>query len=343
MPSTALTSTKNALTRPQKAAVLVGVLGRDNARPFLESLDETALRQFASAMATLRKVRPETVYLVIEEFLDELEGMGLTVSGGRETLRALLKDHVSDSMIDRIMAEMDTNHQHDVWQDIVAAPAEALANVLKQEHPQIASVVLARLSSEKAAQILTNFNAEHAQDTILALHDSHNLKPDVMAEIGRVLYQALLATGGPRPVPRTDRIGGIMNFTPGPMREQILSHIAAKNPDAETAIRRKMFTFEDIAARIQPRDIGAIAQALDEPTLLRALVGAEKNAAASRDFFFNNMSKRMAAQMQDSMAELGSVKLAESDQAQLDVLRTIRALADSGAITLLEPENDAKD
>jgi len=354
MPSTSITKTRlpspvavttppahPRLTKPQKAAVLIGALGKISAKPFLETLDEGALRHFAAAMSTLRQVRPDTINGVIDEFLHELETAGLVVAGGLNHVRELLKDYVSDAVIERIMAELNQTEQRDVWRDIITAPAAALADVLEPEHPQIAAVVLARLPAECAAEILSAYEADHARDIVVALSDSRELAGDVLAEIGRVLHEGLSQQTSHKPAPPTDRIGSIMNFTPGPIRDHILAHFESTNPKTSTAIRRKMFTFADISARITPRDIGTIAQAVDEATLLRALVGAEKNAADTRDFVLSNMSKRMAAQLEDAMAELGTVKAAESDTAQLDVIRAIRTLVDDGTITLLDlPEED---
>jgi flagellar motor switch protein FliG len=352
MPSTAITkprpiavvpsaSASPRLTKPQKAALLIGALGKVSAKPVLESLDEAALRHFAAAMSTLRQIRPDTINLVIDEFLIELESAGLVVAGGLNHVRELLKDYVSDAVIERIMAEINQTDQRDIWHDIIAAPAGALADVLAPEHPQIAAVVIARLSAERAAEILTRFDSDHARDIVIALSDSRELGSDVLAEIGRVLHEGLSSQPKHKPSPPTDRIGSIMNFTPGPIRDHILAHFESTNPQTSAAIRRKMFTFEDISTRIAPRDIGTIAQAIDENTLLRALVGAEKNAAETRDFVLGNMSKRMASQLEESMAELGTVKPADSDLAQLDVIRTIRQLVDDGTITLEDqPEAD---
>ena len=350
MPSTALAKPAPTapqapvpkLSKPQKAAVLIGALGSQSARPFLETLDETGLRHFVAAMSTLRQIRPDTVHLVIDEFLAELETAGLGVAGGMGHVRELLKDYVSDAVMERIMGELSASDAQDVWRDIIAAPPEALCDILTPEHAQIAAIVLARLPAERAAAVLAAFDADHARDVVVALNENQHLADEVVAEIGAVLHEALRARPRQRPTPPSERIGAIMNFTPGPVRDHILGHFEGTMPEVSAAIRRKMFTFNDIPMRISPRDIGTITQAVEEDMLLRALIGAETTAPDSREFILGNLSKRMAAQMEEAMAELGTVKPAEADAAQLDILRNIRRLVEAGEIKLLDPPDEAQ-
>ncbi|MEX0970222.1 MAG: FliG C-terminal domain-containing protein [Paracoccaceae bacterium] len=331
------------LSKPQKAAVLIGALGSQSARPFLETLDEAGLRHFVAAMSTLRQIRPDTVHVVIDEFLAELETAGLGVAGGMGHVRELLKDYVSDAVMERIMGELSASDAQDVWRDIIAAPPEALCDILTPEHAQIAAIVLARLPAERAAAVLASFNPDHARDVVVALNENQLLADEVLGEIGTVLHEALRARPRQRPVPPSERIGAIMNFTPGPVRDHILSHFEGTMPDVSAAIRRKMFTFNDIPARISPRDIGSITQSVTEETLLRALAGAAQSAPETHEFILGNLSKRMAAQLEEAMGELGTVKPAEADAAQLDILRIIRRMVDSAEITLIDPPDEAQD
>ena len=54
--SAAIRSARRRLTRQQKAAVIIGVLGAETAGPVLEQFDETSLRNFTRAMSGLKRI-----------------------------------------------------------------------------------------------------------------------------------------------------------------------------------------------------------------------------------------------------------------------------------------------
>ena len=77
------------LTRQQKAAVIIGVLGAEAAGPVLEQFDENSLRHFTHAMSGLKRIDATAVRATIAEFLSELQqerGFALLLATHNERL-----------------------------------------------------------------------------------------------------------------------------------------------------------------------------------------------------------------------------------------------------------------
>jgi flagellar motor switch protein FliG len=155
--SAADSAPQRPLTRPQKAAVIIGVLGAEAAGPVLEQLDENSLRQFTHAMSGLKRIDAIQVRATIAEFLGALKDDEDAVRGGLAQARGLLEQHVAEGLLTRILDDAESPSAHNVWQKLAKVGDEALADFLGREHPQTAAVVVSKFSPEHAARILNRF------------------------------------------------------------------------------------------------------------------------------------------------------------------------------------------
>jgi len=333
---------QHRLTRQQKAAIIIGALGVEAAGPLLEQLDEGSLRSFTAAMSSLRRVDPETVRHTIAEFLDAIRDEGSVVRGGLGRAREVLEPHVTDNLLSRLLDDVDMPSVNNVWKKLAKVHEDALADFLAREHPQTAAVILSKLSSEHAAKVLNRFDPDRARDIVMGITRTQSLDPNVIEAIGVSVSRDFLAGiqhGTPRRNP-AERVGAIMNFASAEIREHVLDHIERSQPDFAEEIRRKMFTFEDVPRRVEPRDVAAIVREVDRDVMLRALRYASDGAPETVDFILRNISSRVAEQYRAEMAEIDKIRRREGEGAQADVVAKIRELETRGELRLLAPEEE---
>ncbi|MEM6623713.1 MAG: FliG C-terminal domain-containing protein [Pseudomonadota bacterium] len=326
------------LTQAQKAAIVIGIIGSEAAGPLLEKMDETTMRNFATAMSTLRKIEPETVHEIIREFLYDLDRLPETVHGGTNKARELLADYVPDATLTRIMNDVEAPSSTNIWKKLGAIDETALAEFLTREHPQTAAVVLSNLPSDQAAKVLGRVEPEVARDMVFGLTKAGSLDSSVVDAIAFSVSEDFLAnqrvgTNSFRPA---ERIGSIMNFTTGEIRQAVLGFLDQTQPELADAVKGSMFTFQDIHERVERRDIAAIVRNLDQDIVLRALKGAEDNAPASNEFILSSISSRMAEQMREALGEIEKVKIREAEEAQQEFLKVIREMEGNGELKLIE-------
>lgn len=325
------------LTRAQKAAVIIGILGIDGAGPILERMTEEDLRRFAAAMSRLKRVPPDIVVATIQEFMIEFAQFDMTVSGGLKNARAMLQDYVPDATLTRIMDDIDRPSAHNVWQKLTAVDNQALAEFLAREHPQTAAVVLSKLSAEHAADILGRLTPDRAREIVIGLKRTTSMDGNVVEAIGESVSKDFLEHyrgGGPSVKPE-DRIGMIMNYTSSEIRQAVLDFLGEKQPDFLEAVKARMFTFADIQDRIEKRDVTAIVRATDPDDFLKAMIGAKDMAPRTFDFIISSLSSRVSEQLQEEIAEAGKVKVREAEEAQNAVLKVIRAMEAAKEIQLI--------
>lgn len=326
-----------ALTKPQKAAVVIGVLGADAAGPLLEQMDEESLRRFATAMAHLKRIPAPVVERTVREFLVELEASDMTVNGGMKQARQMLQDYVAEATLTRIMDDVDAPSAHNVWKKLGHVDHQILADFLMREHPQTAAVVLSKLPPEQAAEILGRMEPDAARDMVVGMTRTKALDPDVVAAIGAAVTEDFLENyrGGGATFKAEERIGTIMTYTSGRIRQAVLGYLDTEKPELAEAVKASMFTFADIHTRVEKRDVSAIVRQVNQELLLKAMIGAQENAPETYDFILNSLSSRYAEQLREELGDFGKVKVREAEEAQNAVLKQVQTMDAAGEIKLI--------
>jgi flagellar motor switch protein FliG len=113
------------------------------------------------------------------------------------------------------------------------------------------------------------------------------------------------------------------------MSRPALERIESLSPDLATAIRNRMFTFDDLGS-VEEAGIREIINRADKKTLTLALKGANEDI---KKRFFVNMSKRAGDLMKEEIEMLGAVRLREVEKAQHEIVAIARKLEEEGLIS----------
>jgi len=324
------------ISKQHKAAILLSVLIKAGATPNLDDIATGPLKGIVDIMASFGEVDRRTVDLVILEFLSELQDFGLSMRGDLEDTLASLKGHVSDNALEKIRKAYVRSPSVDVWVRVASAEATQLQSCLDDEHLQVAATVLSKIPSTLAAQVLGGMEPARARETMLAIINSRSISPDIIALIGQSISETMFNEDGPSVFAKTpvERAGDIMNFAQSDIRDRLMEDFGQNDPDTAEKIRKVMFTFADIPARVQPRDVSAITRTVDPETLLRAM----KTAPSEAEFLLSGLSTRIADQLREELAEMDDVKKKDAEAAMNELIVGIRQLESSGEITLITEE-----
>ncbi|WP_339947111.1 FliG C-terminal domain-containing protein [uncultured Albimonas sp.] len=326
-----------ALTPAQKAAIVIVALGPEAATEILRSLGETNIRRFATAVAKLKGVPHETVDAVVAEFLGAM-GDELSVRGGLDEARKFLGQVLDEDQLARVMEEIDARSTRSIWLRLADASDAALANWLSAEHPQVACLVLAKLRADQAARLLERFEPAFAHDVVLRM--ARVPTPDnaalemLKSAIEHDFVSAIERTqGAAKPA---ELIASLMNHVSNAARETFLSQMEQDDPKLAQEVQRVMFTFADIASRVNPRDISKVIRGVDEPVLMAALKLAQTQENPSAEFILGNVAKRLSDRMREDLAGMPDVRQKEGEAAQAELVNGIQTLARRGEIKLIE-------
>ncbi len=335
------TSRARNLSRRQKAAIIVRLLLAEGVKLPLSHLPEALQSELAQQMATMRFVDRATLKAVVDEFVAEIEDVGLSFPAGLEGALQVLDGTISAATAARIRKARGITFSGDPWDIIAGLDPDRLMPVLEQESAEVAAVLLSKLKVATAAMLLGRLPGPRARRVAYAVSLTGTISPEVVERIGRALAAELDAqpprafADGP-----VERVGAILNFSPAATRDEVLTGLDEDDRAFADEVRRAIFTFANIPARIDPRDVPKITREADPAVLITALAGATGDLAEAAEFILGALSKRMADQLREEVETLGQVKPKDAEAAMNTVVAAIRELEAAGEIVLIADEEE---
>jgi len=326
------------LTQRQKAAVVVRLLLSEGASLPLDALPEQLQEALTAEMATMRRVDRDTLREVIEEFAGELDSIGLHFPAGVAGALGLLEDHLSPATAARLRREAGVAARGDPWARIGGLSPERLVEVLEQESTEVGAVLLAKLETRRAADLLSMLPGARARELSYAISKTGAVEPETVRRIGLSLAAQLDAEPA-RAFPEgpVQRIGDILNSTRSTTRDDVLQGLEETDADFASEVRRAIFTFANLPDRIDTRDVPRIVKALDPEVLRVALARALQDGAlaTAANFVLDNMSRRMADNLREEIAANPTPDETSGEEAMAAIVAEIRRLVDAGEVLLL--------
>lgn len=333
--------TQRVLTSRQKAAVIVRLLVAEGTPVPLAALPEHLQAALTEQIGHMQMVDRETLRATVEEFLAELEGVGLSFPGGLDGALDMLDGHISASAASRLRRLRGVQDRSDPWDRIAALPADRLMPVLEEESAEVAAVMLSKLGVAKAAELLGRLPGEQARRVAYAISLTARIEPETVRRIGQSLAAGLDAQ--PERAFESDpveRVGAILNVSTQATREDVLKGLDEADSGFASLVRKAIFTFPHIPRRVEGRDVPKLLRVVPQQVMVTAFLGSEGDAEASAAtaFILENISQRMANAIKEEMAAVSKVKPKEAEEAMAAIVAAIRELETSGELALVQEE-----
>ncbi len=332
-----------ALDGRTKAAIVVRLLLNEGADIPLEDLPESLQAQLTQQMGRMRTVDRHTLGSVLHEFADALDGIGLSFPDGLAGALNALDGKISPQTAARLRREAGVRQSGDPWVRLKALPVDTLVGLALAESTEVAAVLLSKLDVAKAAEMLGQVPGPVARRITYAISQTGAVTPAAVDRIGLSLTSQL----DDRPVPAFDdgpgeRVGAILNQSAAATRDDVLSALDETDAEFAARVRRAIFVFEHIPARVDPLDVPQVVRAIDNDVLVTALAAAADGPYAEvAEYLLSNMSSRLADNLRDEITDRGAVKPRDGEVAMNSVVTAIRDLINSGEIEIMTKEEES--
>ena len=314
-----------------RSAILLMSLGENEAAEVLKHLAPREVQKLGASMAILKTISREAVEKVLTDFHSEASQqatLGASDDYLRSVLTKALGDDTASTILSRILSGDDTSGIESLkWME-----ASAVAELIKNEHPQIITSILVHLDRDQASEILSFFTDRLRADVFLRIATLDGIQPAALQELNDVLTKLL---SGNKNIKKKN-MGGvkaaseILNFLPTVQEEIVIQTIREQDNDLADQLLDQMFVFENLLD-LDDKSIQLLLREIQSESLIVALKGASEEL---RQKVFANMSARAAEMMKDDLESKGPVKLSEVETEQKEILKTVRRLADEGQIIL---------
>jgi flagellar motor switch protein FliG len=322
----------------EDAAILLMSLGEEDASEVFKHLEPKEVQSLGETIAKLKTVNKDRVGSVLERFSKESTQMGMLVPDTDEYIKAVLRKALGDEkanlLIDRIIQGSDvTGIESLKWMD-----PGSVAELLRNEHPQIVAAILVHLDPDQSASVLKYFTDRHRNEVMVRIATLDGIQPSALKDLNEVLSRVLAggtqlrkaSLGGAKPAAE------IINLMGSSLETSVLDYIREADGDLAQKIMDNMFTFDDLN-KLDDKGFQSLLKEVQTESLIIALKGAPPEI---RDKVFKNMSSRAAETLREDLESRGPVKLSEVEGEQKEMLKIVRRLADEGQITLASGGDD---
>ena len=324
-----------ALNKTQKLAALLVMLGPESAGQILKQFQPRELEAVSREMARFNLITRQQQQEILMEFSDVAVAASTSISAGVEVTRNTLEKALGSFKASDVMGRVvSTRAPLGAMQTIADMDPRHIFNLIRDEQAQAITFVVSHLSPEKAAQVLGMLRAEQRDMVIDRLA---TLAPTPV-EVGEKVVEVLNAKLGIKQTRALAQTGGItstadvLNAMDKAISREMLASMEVRNPDLSNAIRKKMFTFEDLRL-FAPPVIQRIMREIDMRDLTLAL---KKSSEPLKRLMLSNISRRAAESVQEELMFLGHVKLRDVEAAQFRIIDVVRKLETDGEIDLDE-------
>jgi flagellar motor switch protein FliG len=322
----------NGIPWLNRAAILLMSVGEADAAEVLKHLGPKEVQRVGTAMSGLSEVRQQQLEGSVRLFLEEVGGQTSLGIGANDYIRNMLTQALGSDkatgLIDRILLGGNTTGLDTLkWME-----ARAVADIIRNEHPQIQAIVIAYLDPDQSSEILAQFSEKVRLDIIMRVAALETVQPAALSELNSILEKQFSTSAGAQ----AQSLGGvktaaeIMNFLESSVEAEIMDGIKDVDEDLATEIADLMFVFDNLS-EVDDRGIQTLLREIATDTLKIALRGADQGL---QEKILGNMSKRAAEILKDDMEAMGPVRLTDVEGAQKEILNIARRMADSGEIVL---------
>jgi flagellar motor switch protein FliG len=312
------------MSGPLKTAILFVALGQAEAARMMQNLTAREVELVVRELAVLGPVDPETVESVVQEFEQISREIVTTVQGGAEFAQQVLVQALgpakSAPILDRVLGEsLGTGFRR-----LKRAAPEALAEVLRNEHPQTMALILANIDTRQATRVIEAMPVGPAAEVLYRMARMEKVAPDVMTMIENTLSnrtdlaftQHSAPAGGPKAVAK------VLNMASSGIEKSLYEGLEQRNAEIAQKVKSLMFVFEDLTL-IDGKGMQRLLREISNHDLALALKVASDEVKAH---IRSNMAERAAAAMDEEIEMLGPVRLRDVEAVHATIIETVRTL-----------------
>ncbi|HWU02987.1 MAG TPA: flagellar motor switch protein FliG [Novosphingobium sp.] len=323
----------------EAAAVLVMLLGEDQASSMLQHLEPSELKLLGEKMCALGDIGPDAIVHAVEEFVTRTEKLGIDAHGRTKRVHQIMTRAVgtvkADNLMQRIAPEAPVSSGLEIarWLN-----APAIVPLVKGEHPQAIAVLLIQLDPEVAAKVLATLPGDVQTQVVHRIATMGPVAPEAIGMLEELLSQRIsehhgrnaLLMGGAK------NAAELINGSGKLVEKRVMPEITRMDKVLAKAIENEMFKFEHLFV-LDPKSMGSLLREVESDALINALKGLPEE---QRGVFFAAMSSRAADGVKDEIASRGRLKMADVLEAQKQIVTVARRLAAEGVIAFGAGDDD---
>ena len=320
------------MTSTQRAAVLMLLLGEEQASDIIRFLNPKEVQALGAAMVQVQDLSQEAINVVLDEFVATIKKQTSLALGTADYVEKVFKRALGDDKAASVLGRISPGAGSKGLEILSWMDARSIADMIQAEHPQVVAIILSVLEPVVAADVLAFLPVDSRAEVIQRVASLETVQPAAMEELEAIMKKQFSTNSSAK----SSSFGGIkaaakiMNYTKTELEASVMRGLGTLDPDLMQRIQDNMFTFDNLIG-VDNRGIQVLMRNVDPDLLMIALKGANEEV---KDKFLGNMSERARGMFRDDMEAKGPLRLADVEDAQKTIMRVARKLSDAGDLVL---------
>ncbi len=323
-------------TGVERAAVLMMLVGEEEAAAILQKLEPDEVRELGKAMFAVADVSETEVGDVLDDFVGHARTRTAIGFDPRPKIEAVMNRALGPEKAESVLARITPPEAACELEMLGWLDATEIAAMVEKEHPQIAAVMIANLDPAVGGRVL-ELLPEAVQPDIL--HRIARLGPittEAVETLQSVLASRTASTKSGVSLGGTREAAKILSGARKTTEQRVMPKLFKIDRDVAKAIEEALFVFDNLL-EMDDKNLGALVRNIDGEILCKALKGVDESV---RERFFGCMSARAADGIRDEMEARGPLRLVDVLEAQKAMIAIARGLAKDGTIMMGSGEDD---
>jgi flagellar motor switch protein FliG len=321
-----------AMTGTQRAAVLMLLLGEEQASNIISFLNPKEVQALGAAMVQVADLSQEAVNQVLDDFVATIKKQTSLGLGTSDYVEKVFKRALGDDKAASVLGRINPGRASKGLEILYWMDARSIADMIQGEHPQVVAIILSVLENVVAADVLNYLPPETRSEVIQRVASLETVQPSAMEELEAILKKQFSNNSSSK----SSSFGGIkaaasiLNLTKTALEASVMGGLKTLDPELMQKIQDSMFTFDNLVS-VDNKGIQVIMRNAEPDLMMKALKGASDEVKKK---FLDNMSERARGMFKDDMEALGPMRLSDVEDAQKIIMRAARKLADAGDLVL---------
>ncbi|MCA9136747.1 MAG: hypothetical protein KDB00_08310 [Planctomycetales bacterium] len=331
------------LTRSERLALLLHLMGEDATQMAREGLSGDALEELEQALKDFQSHPPSQaeVDMVLGDFENyfhlAMQSVDKSSHGdghdeddeGPKILQ--IAEETFDVELEPTKRFETPRLTGDTVRDLNQMHPYQVAQALKNENPVAAAIVLRKLANEHAAKTLEFLPELVRPHVFLELAQPTAVTPMIQERVlAKALEMSLEIKERESEQETTAQMANLMRSLPRALRKPMLDELEKRDSDLAETVRNQLYRFEDIE-KLSDRDLQKLLGQCQTDALVCALQQVEESLLA---FILSNMSKRAKESLQEEMEFKTNATEEEIQEARGAIAKILAGLCESGEVKI---------
>jgi len=302
------------MTGTQRAAVLMLLLGEEQASNIISFLNPKEVQALGAAMVQVADLSQEAVNQVLDDFVATIKKQTSLGLGTSDYVEKVFKRALGDDKAASVLGRINPGRASKGLEILNWMDARSIADMIQAEHPQVVAIILSVLENVVAADVLNYLPPETRSEVIQRVASLETVQPSAMEELEAILKKQFSNNSSSK----SSSFGGIkaaaniLNLTKTALEASVMGGLKTLDPELMQKIQDSMFTFDNLVS-VDNKGIQVIMRNAEPDLMMKALKGASDEVKKK---FLDNMSERARGMFKDDMEALGPMRLSDVEDAQ---------------------------